>query len=152
MNGTSPAKLVEIVKVMSETALLNILSRMSLTVVMQIPTDVLFQLLSKIPAENLIKEIPPEMSSGSTMPTVESETDTAANYVIGLLVQWGLLTPGTPHPIVWLKIKVAETVRNVQTMIRVLTNPAQASQVPAGGSLSLDEPSQRRVRMGVRKV
>lgn len=59
-NGLSTPKLNDIVKNMSADALINLLPKMDVNVLNKLPYETLFNVLTKVDPNNLIKEIPPQ--------------------------------------------------------------------------------------------
>ena len=100
MANISPAKTIEIVQLMDQAKLIERLPEMPVERLSQIPVQVLFDKLPKVPASQLAIENPPQAGAGLPPPTAVEVTSTLVIYTVpdtGEL-EWATLV-GSPAPI-----------------------------------------------------
>ena len=127
-------KVVAVVQVMPEVALLDRLPELSPAKLFSMPRDVLFQKLPNAPTEQLVGEVEPQPDPDLAPPTAVQETASRVAYTVPATRRgsWSTLV-GSPAPIERILGRATESRNNVRVIVEdLLTRPAGTPPLPAG--------------------
>ncbi|MDA1347474.1 MAG: PGF-pre-PGF domain-containing protein, partial [Chloroflexi bacterium] len=126
-------KVVAIVQIMSEVALLDRLPEMSPAKLFSLPSNVLFQKMPNAPTEQLVGEVEPVPDPSLPLPTAVQETSSRVAYTVPATRRgsWSKLV-GSPAPIERILGRANESLTNVRVLVEdLLTLPGGIPPLPA---------------------
>jgi PGF-pre-PGF domain-containing protein len=113
-------ELNRIIPDMSESILIEVLPYLSIEKFYSINKEVLFNKLTSVPVEQLVREEPPRPSAQLDNPVIIYSRPTGARYLAArtLAGEW-VLAMATPAPIDQLMIKTSRSLRDVNTILDI---------------------------------